>query len=90
MDKPFVLLKKVKTTDNVMNRRAHESGDLMETDDLNSNSNSNDSMSLDKTTNAIKTTTEYIIQAVIKRKILFNKRPRPIILTDFSNMKFKN
>jgi hypothetical protein len=31
--------------------------------------------------------TEYHVQAVIKKKILFNKRPRPIIVSELKKIK---
>jgi hypothetical protein len=30
----------------------------------------------------IKTRTEYLVQAIIRKKLLFNKRPRPIIFNE--------
>jgi chromosome transmission fidelity protein 8 len=69
MDKPFVLLRKnVKKIEN-----------LMDEDEENINQEM-----CDDNSDQPKTRTEYLVEAVIKRKILFNKRPRPIVYLDNS------
>ena len=66
LDKPMVVLKK-----NVIkfdNMNAYDS------DEENKDIEMNDDKSSEK--NSI---TEYLVKAIIRKKILFNKRPRPIV-----------
>lgn len=64
LEKPMVLLKK-KVSKTPSFTDEEESGEQMD--------NSGEKSEV------AKTQTEYLVSAVIKRKILFNKRPRPIV-----------
>lgn len=66
LDKPMVLLKKSVTK--------------LATDEWAMSESENSSMSDD--TSESKSRTDYLIEAVIKQKLLFNKRPRPIVYID--------
>jgi len=70
LDKPLVLLKK-----NLVKNRA-----LIDSDDEKIDDQEDDKRVKDNTES--KTSTEYLISAVIKKKFLFNKRPRPIVYLD--------
>ena len=79
MDKPIVLLKKHKATDSYMKDDSMDENLKM---DLNSDDDSNDS------NGSTKTKTEYLIDAVVRRKIVFNKRPRPIVVCGENSKSF--
>ena len=67
MEKPMVLLKKqVRKVQTFM-------------DELNEEDDENKMENHEGENNFAKTKTEYLVEWVIKRKILFNKRPRPIV-----------
>jgi hypothetical protein len=81
MDKPMVLLKKrVCKLRSFMDRLDEDDDDVencrlkIDTEEMSDEQEE-------------KTKTEYVIQLVIKRKLIFNKRPRPIVHIE-SNKKF--
>jgi hypothetical protein len=76
MDKPMVLLKKrvtkVRTFMNELNDDDDEDEDRLKID---SEEQDTDAAAMSDP----KTRTEYLVEVVIKRKLIFNKRPRPIV-----------
>ena len=68
LEKPYVLLKKSRTSNSCNNELL-----MKDLDDNDDKSEMNVSM------NETKSMVTYFVQAVIKRKLLFNKRPRPIV-----------
>jgi len=76
LEKPLVLLKKhVQKIDNNLLLDDEE-------EDENSESKMNTDIRNDQDQEETKTRTEYLVQAVIRKKLLFNKRPRPIIFNE--------
>jgi chromosome transmission fidelity protein 8 len=67
LDKPLLVLKKEKM--NCQSNLGDGENGLVEMEVLESNSTSSSN-------------TEYHVQAIIRKKILFNKRPRPIVIAD--------
>jgi chromosome transmission fidelity protein 8 len=70
LEKPFLLLKKTRT--NVPTK-------IQIDDDDEDNLKENDDPP------ETKTLTSYIVKAVIRKKLLFNKRPRPIVYVEAKN-----
>ena len=69
LDKPFVFLKKSKTSVAIKSDINDDEDESIVCDDEDTK----------EKVPELKTTTSYIVQAVIRRKLLFNKRPRPIV-----------
>lgn len=63
LDKPLLVVKKEKNFSQI------EKIDVMEEDAIEN----------EDTKNIVTANTEYMVQAIIRKKILFNKRPRPIV-----------
>ena len=82
LDKPIVLLKK--------NRKTHHLNDPDEVSKNDCDANGVSRMNVDEAPDANGSgtssflSTEYLLQAVIRKKILFNKRPRPIVFTNLA------
>lgn len=77
LDKPFAVLQKVKC-----NSTTQEDDNLDETTNLDMSNISMGRTILDSTISIEHKTvqrTEYYVQAIVKRKILFKSRPKPII-----------
>jgi len=70
LDKPYVLLKKSRTSNSCDNELLMK--DLDDDDD-------DDKSEMNVSMNETKSVVTYFVKAVIKRKLLFNKRPRPIV-----------
>lgn len=68
LEKPMVLMQKV--------RKAANRQVLMDEDELTSQKIETEPES---TKDQTKLKTEYVVKAIIRKKILFNKRPRPIV-----------
>jgi chromosome transmission fidelity protein 8 len=68
LEKPYVLLTKLRTSNSCNNELL-----MKDLDDDDDKSDMNVSM------NETKSMVTYFVKAVIKRKLLFNKRPRPIV-----------
>ena len=74
LDKPLLVLRK----------SVQESEELLMDADNNEERIKNDIDGLTTTT----TNTQYLIKAVIRKKLLFNKRPRPIVVYDANKKTF--
>ncbi len=68
LDKPLVLLKK----------NVKKMTPIIDSDDENMDDQENSDKRVEENSEPT-TSTEYLISAVIKKKFLFNKRPRPIV-----------
>jgi chromosome transmission fidelity protein 8 len=79
LEKPLVLLKKhVQKIENNLLLDDEEENESCE--------NKMDTEIRDQDQEEIKTRTEYLVQAVIRKKLLFNKRPRPIIFNEIKKL----
>lgn len=75
LEKPIVLLQKVR-------QKVQSFGELDEDEDQEKKMIIDDDSEKKKQKDEeVKFKTEYIVKAVVRKKILFNKRPRPIVFT---------
>ena len=68
LEKPMILLKKIK-----------KQVEKIKVTDEDEEASSQSSEDMDEDMSEVKYTTEYVIEAIIRKRLLFNKRPRPIV-----------